>query len=260
MEIQIKKTIKAGNSSAVILPKTWLNKEVRVELFKKTQNIILSDTIDILRKYIEINNVIGIYLVGSYARKEEDENSDIDILVVTKDIDKEVIKEGIYSILIISSILLKQKLKQDLLPIGPMFREAKPLLNAGYLESIEINVTKRNVKRYIKTTEEKLELIKKVLDKKKIQNRKNVEDVVAYTLILRIRTLYLITKLIKTEEYSKKDFVNMLIGISNGKNAYDSYLAVKNNLDEKGVSINEVKKLYSYLMNQLERVKKLLKN
>ena len=141
-----------------------------------------------------------------------------------------------------------------------MFREAKPLLNVGYLESIEINVTKRNVKRYIKTTEEKLELIKKVLDKKKIQNRKNVEDVVAYTLILRIRTLYLITKLIKTEEYSKKDFVNMLIGISNGKNAYDSYLAVKNNLDEKGVSINEVKKLYSYLMNQLERVKKLLKN
>ena len=31
MEAQIKRAVKAGNSSAVILPRAWLNKEVRVE-------------------------------------------------------------------------------------------------------------------------------------------------------------------------------------------------------------------------------------
>jgi len=30
MEIEIKKAIRAGNSSAVILPRAWLSKEVRV--------------------------------------------------------------------------------------------------------------------------------------------------------------------------------------------------------------------------------------
>ena len=37
MEIQIKKTIKSGNSSAVILPKSWLNEQVRVELVKESR-------------------------------------------------------------------------------------------------------------------------------------------------------------------------------------------------------------------------------
>ena len=51
MEIQIKKAVKAGNSSAVILPRTWLNKEVRIELVKKTPDIILSDMIKILKGF-----------------------------------------------------------------------------------------------------------------------------------------------------------------------------------------------------------------
>ena len=85
MEAQIKKAIKAGNSSAVVLPRSWLNKEVRVELFRKTPEIILSDVINIARKYVDIKEIIGIYLVGSYARGEEDDSSDIDVLIITKD-------------------------------------------------------------------------------------------------------------------------------------------------------------------------------
>lgn len=110
METQIKRAIKAGNSSAVILPRSWLNKEVRVEIIKKTPEIILTDVINISKKYIHFSDIIGIYLTGSYAREEEDKNSDIDILIITRDIDKEMINEGMYNILMISSELLKQKL------------------------------------------------------------------------------------------------------------------------------------------------------
>ena len=102
MENQIKKAIKSGNSSAVILPRSWLNKEVRVELLEKTPEIILSDAIDILQKYIKLKEIIGIYLVGSYAREEQDKNSDIDLLIITNNIDREIIHEGIYNLLIIS--------------------------------------------------------------------------------------------------------------------------------------------------------------
>jgi len=65
MEIQIKKAVKAGNSSAVILPRSWLNKEVRVELIKKTPEVMLLEIISIIKNYQEPNEIIGIYLKGS---------------------------------------------------------------------------------------------------------------------------------------------------------------------------------------------------
>jgi len=260
MEIQIKKAIKAGNSSAVILPRSWLNRDVRVELLKKTPEIILSDVINILNKYVDIKNIIGIYLTGSYARGEEDENSDIDILVITSGIDREMINEGIYNILVISSGLLKQKLNQDLFPVGQMIKEAKSILNSDYLESIKVNVTKRNIKWYIDTTEDKLKIIKKVLDMAKNKNKKNVSDIIAYTLILRIRTLYIIKGLIKNEDYSKRDFIKLIKKITKGMNSYERYLVVKNNLgDEKGISVGESEILYEYLENQLKEIKTIFK-
>lgn len=258
MEVQIKKAIKAGNSSAVILPRSWLDREVRVEPIKKTSETILLDVLSIIKKYTDLKNIIGIYLTGSHARGEEDEKSDIDILVVTRDIDKEMIKEGIYNVLIISSELLKQKLNQDLFPVGQMIKEAKPLLNSDYLNSIEVKVTKKNIDWYLKTTENKLKIIKEVLERMKKKNKKYVNDIIIYTLILRIRTLYIITKLIKNENYSKKDFIKIIRNLSKGTDAYERYLAIKNDLgDKEKISIIKAEKLYDYLKDQLIKIKKL---
>lgn len=267
MNIQIKKAVKAGNSSAVIVPRAWLDKKVRVELIKKNPETILADTISIIKRYIDLKEVIGIYLVGSYARGEEDENSDIDVLVITANTDKEMIKDGIYNILIVSSELLNQKLIYNLFPIGQMIKEAKPLINSKYLDSIEVKVTRKNVKWYVDTTKDKLEIIKKILDKakSKITNKKNkkgyINDRIAYTLILRIRTLYIIEKLIKNQDYSKKEFEKLIKKISKGTKAeaYESYLSVKNNLYEgKGISIIETEHLFKYLKSQLTNVKNML--
>lgn len=259
-EAQIKKAIKAGNSSAVILPRAWLNKDVRVELAKKTHEIMLFDVINISKKYIDLKDITGIYLTGSYARGEEEEDSDIDILVVTKGIDKEMIKEGVYNIFIVSSELLKQKLNQDIFPIGQMLKEAEPLLNSDYLYSIQVKITRKNIKWYLDTTEEKLRIIKEVINKTKKKNKKYLTDKVAYTLVLRIRTLYIIKKLIENAEYSKKNFIRIIKNISKGANAYERYLAVKNNLEEKnGISIEETERLHEYLKNQLIEVKNLIK-
>ncbi len=255
MDVQIKKTIKAGNSSAVVLPRAWLNKEVRIELVKKTPEIILYDVLEILKKNIDLASVIGVYLVGSYARGEENENSDIDVLVITKAIDKEMISEGIYNLLIISQELLLQKLNHDLFPIGQMIKEAEPLLNSNYLSSIDVKVTQKNVKWYLDTTKEKLEIIQKYIEEAKRKNKKYLEDKIAYTLILRIRTLEIIKNLAKNKDYSNKDFLRLIKRISNGKNVYERYLVVKNNMEEKnGISIEEAEKLYEYLKKDLIKV------
>ncbi|MDO8459572.1 MAG: nucleotidyltransferase domain-containing protein [Nanoarchaeota archaeon] len=261
MEVQIKKTIKAGNSSAVVLPRSWLNKEVRVELIKKTPELILSNVIDIAKNHIKIEDIIGIYLTGSYARGEEDKDSDIDVLIITDNIDREIINEGIYSILIISSELLQQKLSKDLFPVGAMLKEAKPLLNAHYLDGLNLKVTRNNVLWYLDTTKDKLAIIKKVIYTMKGNNQKYVNDKVIYTLVLRIRTMYIIRRLMENKNYSKKEFIKMIEKISKGTNAYEGYLRVKNNLKEKkGTSIEETERLYKYLENQLSEVQKSLRN
>ena len=255
-EIEIKKAVKAGNSSAVILPRAWLNQEVRVELIKKTPETILLDIINIARRYLDLKEILGIYLVGSYARREESKDSDIDILIISSDIDKEVIKEGIYNILIVSVELLNQKLENNLFPLGSMIKEAIPLINSSYLDSIEVEVTRKNVKWHIDTTKEKLELIKKILKtaKDKIDNR------TVYTLILRLRTLCIIQNLINKRAYSKKDFIKLITKISGSNNAYDSYLLIKNNLKGANKTTKEeAEKLYCYLKKQLNGVKKLLR-
>lgn len=255
MEVQIKKAVRAGNSSAVILPRAWLNKEVRVELIRKSQEKILAETLDILTRYIKTGKIIGIYLTGSYARGEEDENSDIDILIITKDTDKEIIKEGIYNILLVSEKLLNQKLKNDLFPIGQMLKEAVPLLNSAYLDSINVKVTQINVKWYLNSTEDKLKLVKKILAGKS----QKVNSRVIYTLILRIRTIYIIKKLIKNEKYSKKEFLSLIKKISGNSEAYSHYLKIKGDLKEEYASKPEAENLYNYLEKQLEEVKKMLK-
>ncbi len=253
----VKKAVKAGNSSAVILPRAWLNREVRIELINKTPEIILADTLEIIKKYLCPEEIIGIYLVGSYARGEEDKDSDIDLLVITDDIDKELIKEGIYNILTVSYQLINQKLDENLFPVGQMIKEAKPLLNSNYLKSIEVKVTNKNVKWYLDTTEEKLSLIQKIIKKAKEKKKANLNDAVAYTLILRIRTLYIIEKLIKNEKYSKKEFLNLIKNLA-GLNVYEAYQNVKNNSEQKNkVTIEEIEKLNNYLKNKFEEIKRM---
>ena len=256
MNIEIKKTVRAGNSSAVILPRAWLNQEVRVELVNKTNDKILHEALTIVSKHMNTKEIIGVYLVGSYARGEESKESDIDILIITHNTDKEMINEGIYNILIVSEKLLNWKLKNDLLPLGMMIREAVPLINSSYLDSIKINTNKVNLKWYVDTTKDKLELIRRALD----STRGKVANSVIYTLILRIRTLYTIRKLIDNEKYSKKEFVKLISKVSGSDSAYGAYVLVKNDLQKDAlVTKREAERLYYYLIKQLKEVIELLK-
>ena len=257
--MQIKKAIKAGNSSAVVLPRAWLNKEVRIELVEKTPDIILADVLEILKDKVETECIIGIYLVGSYARNENDAGSDIDVLVVTDDVDLKEIHEGIYNIIVASKELIAQKLKKDLLPIGQMIKEAVPLLNSAYLESIDVKVTKANVKWHLDSTKEKIKLVKEVLKKTK---KEEIDARVGYTLVLRIRTLEIIKALKKGGVYTKKELVGLIRKITKGDLAYESYLRVKNGEEQErvirgrneGIKRRDVELLLRYLEKRVGKV------
>jgi len=85
----IKTTIRVGNSAGVLLPKKYLNSQVKIILEPLN---IEKDVIDILMKENLLTDVMGVYLTGSYAREEQNIESDIDILVITSNINKKIVR------------------------------------------------------------------------------------------------------------------------------------------------------------------------
>ncbi|MFA5019645.1 MAG: nucleotidyltransferase domain-containing protein [Candidatus Pacearchaeota archaeon] len=255
MEI-LRKTIKSGNASAVVLPKSWLDKNVRIELIDKTPEMMLREVLEIIAKHMDLSEVIGVYLTGSYAREDDSVNSDIDILVITEKTSREIIKKENYEILIVSLDLLTYKLRENLFPVGVMLKEAKSLLNKNFLESVRITVTKKNIKWYLDATKERLKLIKNSIDliEKKKPNGK-LSDAIAYSLVLRLRTLYIIDCLNKNKPYKKIEFVKLIKEVSGSSTAYERYIYAKCHSDNKReLLLIEGKNLYNYLKDYLQKI------
>src|SRR3989344_7101847 len=109
----IKQIVKVGNSAGVLLPREWLNGKARVELISRPLDI-KKEILEILDEYLR--DIRGIYLVGSYARGEQEKDSDVDILAVTNNTNKRI-KKGKYEITLISEDNLDKTLKNNILPI-----------------------------------------------------------------------------------------------------------------------------------------------
>ena len=139
----VKPIVRVGNSAGVILPKEWLNGEARVTLLKKPENP-KEEILEIIKSYLP--SIIGLYLVGSYARGEQNEKSDIDVLGITTNINKSI-KNRKYDINLISKDTLDQNLKENILPLLPMLIEASPIINAELLNKyINVLPTKHNLR------------------------------------------------------------------------------------------------------------------
>src|SRR3989344_4814890 len=72
-----KQVVGFGNGSIVYTPKKWIGEKVLVILEEKPMDI-KGETMEMLKPHLE--SVEGVYLYGSFARNEQAEKSDIDIL------------------------------------------------------------------------------------------------------------------------------------------------------------------------------------
>ena len=129
----IKPVVRIGNSAGVVLPKSWLNNRARIEIIQDSFSEIVGNVMEILGDKKVLLDVIGIYLIGSYARGESEDNSDIDVLVIMHGIDKRI-ESGKYDLLLVSLEKLENDLKKNVLPLLPMLKEAKPILNSKLIE------------------------------------------------------------------------------------------------------------------------------
>ena len=247
----IKRITKAGNSSNVLLPREWLGGMARVELIEKPLNIN-EDILEILNSYLK--NVIGIYLVGSYARGEETKESDVDILVITDKINKKI-RKGKYEIILISKDNLEKTIEKNALPLLPMVREAEPILNKGLInEYKKIKPNKENTKFILELTKSSRKMCKEAIKISKELNE-NISDEIMYSLILGLRTIYIIDSLKKNKIPSTKGLKSLIIKLTKSEEVYHAYSRMKNDKKTKSAIKPEIaEKLNNYIIEKLGKL------
>ena len=253
----IKTAVKVGNGAGVLLPKKWLNSKVKIVLQPLN---IEEDILDILINEGILEEIKGVYLTGSYARQEQSIDSDVDVLVVTQNINKKI-EKGRYEIICISKKELEKHLKENALPILSMIKEAKPIVNSELLsEYKDSKLTKKNLKWHIETTKSAMNVIKADIGLSKEMDKKKIGDGIAYSLILRLRTLYIVDCIRKNKIWKKRDFLRLVKKISGSLTAYERYISSKNkNTLENKLLIEEAEKLMDYINKKVRELEKWLK-
>lgn len=248
METIVKQAREVGTSAGVLLPRKWLNKQVVVTLFSPSKEEIAKDILDIMIKKDLNEEIKGIYLFGSYARGDYDSESDIDILIITKKINK-LINYKNYEILLVSEKNFSKNLSNSL-NYASMLKEIKVIINKELIEKYILKKIKLNIKKILKENE-KITKINMDVVKISKENNENIPDGIIYSIVLRLRELYLIKCLISDRIYSKEDFLKIC-----GEKNYSAYLRIKRN--EKEINNNspdEIKNLLDLSEKWLKELK-----
>lgn len=256
--IETKLVQKFGNSAHIILPKDYIGKRIKFIAEPKKFEDIKSEVLEILKPYLD--NLIAIYLYGSYARNEQTIDSDIDILVITNT--KLTIADKIkdYSIISVTVKELDNTLKNNAVLVLPIIKEAKTIINPQLLEKYkEYKFNKENTKRFMDSCKRVLEL-----NKKGIQMNFEIGSLI-YSLILRVRGLLMIKLILKNKLYSKSSLFSYLksYSISDDKieELYTIYGKERDNvkiIKSNVIAKEDIKKLLNIFEELLKNVGKLL--
>lgn len=217
----IKETFRLGNSAGVILPRSWENRKVKVQLIEDS---ILNEVIEILKEKNLLEHTKGIYLIGSYARGDYDLSSDIDLLIITDNIDK-LIRQGNYEIVLVSEKNFSENFSDNIYRLSAL-REAKVIINGELLKRLKIINKKIDLKKNLKEIRNIFAINKNAVKDCKDLGE-NVPDGIVYSLVLRLRELYIMKKLLSDDSINRKEFINLI-----GRKVYDAYLRVKRNKKE----------------------------
>lgn len=243
----IKQTFRLGNSAGVLLPIDWKDKKVKIQLIDKS---ITQDILEILEEKDLLKNVIGIFLAGSYARGEETESSDVDILIITDSIDKQVkIRE--YEIIMISKEKFEKNIKRSLY-LASLINESKTILNNDFIKDYKTKILDLPIKKHLEDIKSMMKINEDFIDIDE-QMKKNTSDETIYSIILRLRELYLIGCLKDNKKSFNKEFIELIKNISGSTEAYESYLRIKNDKPpKKGIKTDSAKKLIFYIKSKIK--------
>lgn len=244
----IKQAIKVGNGAGILLSREYLGSLVEVRIITPNEEKIKKQILEKVNPHLE--NIMGIYLVGSYARKEEREDSDIDILIISNK--KLQIHMENYHIICLNYDELLKEMEKSIIEYYPMLLEAKTILNGEILKSLLIKpITKENLKWHIDSTKSALKIVREALateDKDLIVN-----DAIIYSLMLRLREIYLADCILDRKIGNVKGLIRYSERIKSIEKLYNTYRKLRDDKKVKiEVEIGEIKECYEFAKEKLE--------
>lgn len=253
---QVLQTRKWGNSGGVLLPKEWIGKQVKVKLIDRTEEI-KKEVFDILSPYLA--DIQGIYLVGSFARNEQDDDSDIDVIAVSNNI-KKVIHSGNYNIQIYTLQGIRNTLQNYPISIYPSLLEAKTIMNNSLLEQLKnIKITLVSFRLYLEECKRVFNINRKIIELESENGNYLKSARVIYSLLLRLRGLYIMNAILKKRTHSKKEFYSWVVKNTNlSKESWEIALVLYNAIrDNKKVKekylIDDALRILSLFEKELKK-------
>ena len=240
-----KEVVPFGNGSMVVTPKKWLGEKVVVVL-QETEFDVAAEILDLLKPHL--SNVQGVFLYGSFARNEQTENSDIDVLVIA-DKKFDLPETDRFDVTVSTKDSFIRELGRDsTLFLRQIVSEAKPILNGlllSELKGIEVNP---DMKAYFEDTLGAFKKTQELLNESR--GKEFLESNTAiYSLILRLKGLFSIQCFKKNARFSNKKFSGMLKGHGfSGKTINELLEAYRDERKEKKpkikVSVRTAEKLF----------------
>ena len=249
-----KKVVRSGNGGAVWVPRDWLGEEIIVTRIETPRLSLEEELINILLPYLK--DISGVFLYGSYARKEETRDSDIDILVIAKNkIKLENIKR--FDINFIEIKKIKEAVQKNPF-IYTIINEAKPIIN-GYLLD-ELKQIKKDFKDFIKwfkeTTNDSIKSSKELINLDQLDSNYLTSHSVIYSLILRLKGIFLIKSILSNKEFSNSSFKKFMIKFIpefEFKKIYKIYRDVRDDkkIEDVKIEIDIANKLLEILQKEI---------
>ena len=239
----IREVTPIGNGAHVFAPKEWMGEKVVV--IRNPEPSLKKRILKIIEPHLE--NILGVYLYGSYTRSEQRQDSDIDLLIISNK--KIKIKEKGFEIITLEKGKIRESIKIAPVLIYSAIIEAKPIINSGLLDELKrnYNPTAGNFKEYIKETKNIIKI--------------NEEIPSPYSIILRLRGIYIIDRLISGKTYSHagfrewvlKDVKDHIDSKINFDYLYNAYLRIKSGL-RASVKEDVMRMILSILKNKTKKL------
>jgi len=205
-EIIEKEVMAFGNGSIVYTPKRWIGEKVLVALEQRPLDI-KGEALEALKPHME--SIEGIYLFGSYARNEQSEGSDADILVISgKKIP--IRNAGKLDFLVRSKEELEAGMKSDpTLFLWQAVKEAKPLLNESLIRELRTQRPAPDFSPFFEDTLWAFRKTSELLDKNK-DGEYLGSNAAIYSMMLRLRTMFIIQCHKKGVAFTNKKFAQFI--------------------------------------------------
>lgn len=242
---------RVGNGAHVFAPKEWVNEKVLIIRLEKKS--IKEQILE--RIYPHLDKIIAVFLYGSYARKEANELSDIDVLVITKEKFSLEKKEG-WDITIIAQEKFQKAIEINPILIYSLLKEAVPIINEDYLENFKKSkINYKYFKPFLEETLASLKSDKEILELDK-KTGNFASSSLIYSMFLRLRGIFIINSLLKRKDYSNLLFKRWVLNNCKVKyeKIYNSYIAIRDNKKGKEeVSLIEAESLLILLEKELAK-------